>query len=116
MEEGKGSLGWLGCVFALHSFLSQVLAWLVPVGGVFWRGAALGMDGMDGSDGSDGSPFTEGSSDALDAEFEEMGGAGDAGIVVANGLFAAERELGVGKVGVLRYEIPEVAFDGPLVL
>lgn len=50
------------------------------------------------------------------AEFEEVGGAGDAGVVVADGLFGAPGDLFVVEIEQARHVAPEVLFHAAEVL
>src|SRR5574340_688432 len=52
----------------------------------------------------------------VEVKFQKMCGAGNARIVVANGLFAPPLELVLSICEVVRYELPKVPFDCLLVL
>src|SRR6266571_9540513 len=45
-----------------------------------------------------------------------MGGAGDARIIIANGLLTLPGQVLIRKMQRLRHKVPEIAFDGFLVL
>ncbi len=52
----------------------------------------------------------------IDGQLQEVGGAGDAGIVVADRLLAAQRQLLVGQVEAVFDDRPQILLDGELVL
>jgi hypothetical protein len=61
-------------------------------------------------------PLTIGLSRSDDGEIEEMGGAADARIMVADGHLGSATQLVVVEIEVALDEMPQIVFDGCLVL
>ena len=53
---------------------------------------------------------------AIDPEVEEVGGAGDAGVVIADRLLTAPLQRLVGQMQIARNDVTQIGFDLPLIL